>query len=147
MHDTGKVLAGLVVFLAIVTSPMWYRLVVGGEAGAPELEAVKDSTECVADTEYMRVSHMDLLDTWRDEAVRNGDRVYVGLGGKKHQKSFSGTCMGCHSSREEFCLRCHDYVGAAPYCWDCHLEPKVAASSSGPGREPGGRLSSGNEPG
>jgi hypothetical protein len=136
MHDTGKVMAGLVVFLAIVTSPMWYRLVEGGEAGAPELRAVKDSTECVADTAYMRVLHMDLLDNWRDEAVRDGDRLYVGLGGTKHEKSLSGTCMNCHSNREEFCGRCHDYVGAEPYCWDCHLEPEVTAPQL-PGNEPG----------
>jgi hypothetical protein len=128
MYDTGKVIVGLVVFLAIVTSPMWYRLVEGGKTGAPKLEPVKGKTECVADTKYMRALHMDLLNSWRDQAVRDGDRTYVGLGGHKYVKSLTGTCMSCHTSREEFCQRCHQYVGAAPYCWDCHLEPKMAAS-------------------
>jgi hypothetical protein len=146
MHDTGRIIAGLVVFLAIVTSPMWYRLVKGGKAGAPELRVVKDSTQCVADTSYMRVLHMDLLDNWRDEAVRDGDRLYVGLGGKKHDKSLSGTCMSCHSSRKEFCDRCHGYVGVKLYCWDCHLEPKVTPPQLS-GTRIRGRLLSGNEPG
>ena len=69
---------------------------------------------------------MDLLNTWRDEAVRNGDRAYVGLDGKEYEKSIAGTCLSsCHSNKEEFCDRCHEYVGARPYCWDCHAKADV----------------------
>ena len=37
MHDAGKIIAGLVVFLAIVTSPMWYQWAKGTVPGTPEL--------------------------------------------------------------------------------------------------------------
>ena len=122
MHDAGKITAGLVVFLALVTLPVWYQAARGAEPGAPELEMPTESEECVAPGRYMRALHMDLLNVWRDEAVRDGERSYVGLGGKVYEKSLSGTCLGCHSKKEAFCDRCHEYVGAEPYCWDCHAE-------------------------
>jgi hypothetical protein len=123
MHDGGKITAGLAVFLALVTLPIWYQAARGAETTPPKLQIVADSEECVAPSQYMRALHMDLLNVWRDEAVRDGDRTYVGVGGKEYDKSLAGTCMGCHSSKEQFCDRCHDYVGAEPYCWDCHAEP------------------------
>jgi hypothetical protein len=122
MHDAGKISAGLVIFLALVTVPVWYQAARGAETKPPELSMATGGSECVAPTEYMRALHMDLLNVWRDEAVRDGDRGYVGLGGKVYEKSLTGTCIGCHSDKEAFCDRCHDYVGAEPYCWDCHGE-------------------------
>jgi len=89
--------------------------------GALELKIDGESPVCVAETSYMRTLHMDLLNDWRDEAVRDGDRVYVGLGGVEYDKSIAGTCLeSCHSNREEFCDRCHQYVGAEVSCWECH---------------------------
>jgi hypothetical protein len=123
MHDAGKVTAGLVVFLALVTLPVWYQAARGAGTAAPELEKATGGPECVAPAEYMRSLHMDLLNVWRDEAVRDGDRIYAGVGGANYEKSLTGTCLGCHASREAFCDRCHEYVGAEPYCWDCHGEP------------------------
>ena len=124
MHDGGKILAGLVVFLAVVLSPLWYHAVQGAESwGPPELGSATGGEECVEPTAYMRSLHMDLLNNWRDEAVRSEDRTYVGFGGKEYEKSLAGTCMNCHSNKEEFCDRCHEYVGVEPYCWDCHAEP------------------------
>jgi hypothetical protein len=123
MHDAGKVIAGLVIFLALVTSPMWYQVARGAETKPPELALVADGKDCVAPAEYMRALHMDLLNVWRDEAVRDGDRTYLGVGGKEYEKSLAGTCLSCHSSKEQFCDRCHAYVGAEPYCWDCHADP------------------------
>ena len=121
MYDAGKVLAGLVVFLAIVTSPVWYHAASGAEAKPPKLEIAAASQQCVASTPYMRAFHMDMLNDWREEAVRTTDTTYVGLDGKTYQKSLEDTCLGnCHSNREQFCDRCHQYVGAEPYCWDCH---------------------------
>jgi hypothetical protein len=126
MHDAGKVMAGLVIFLAVVTSPMWSHALKGAPVGGPELKIEGESPVCVAETSYMRSLHMDLLNDWRDEAVRDGDRLYVGLGGVEYDKSIAGTCLeNCHSNREEFCDRCHQYVGAEVSCWDCHTEQKA----------------------
>ena len=36
----------------------------------------------------------------------------------------NNTCMSCHTDKAKFCDRCHDTVGVAPYCWDCHVEPR-----------------------
>ena len=123
MHDAGKIVGALVIFLAIVLSPIWYQAVAGAEPGPPEVRLATESQQCVEPREYMRSLHMDLLNNWRDEAVRSEDRTYVGFDGKSYEKSFSGTCMSCHANKEEFCDRCHAYVGVEPYCWDCHAEP------------------------
>jgi hypothetical protein len=129
MHDAGKVIAGLVVFLAIATSPISYQWAKGAVPGTPELNISPEYETCVAPTQFMRSLHMDLLDDWRDEAVRDGDRTYVAFDGKAYEKSLARTCLGsCHSKQDEFCDRCHEYVGARPYCWDCHAQKKVHAA-------------------
>ena len=124
MSDALKIIAGLVIFLVIVTSPMWYHLVSGTTPDAPELEMPVDAKECVEATAYMRTYHMDMLNEWRDDVVRDGDRTHVSPDGVEYDKSLSRTCMSCHSDKEKFCDRCHDYAGVTPYCWDCHVEPK-----------------------
>jgi hypothetical protein len=136
MHDAGKVIAGLVIFLGVLTSPMWYQAMKGAAAGAPELKIESKSPVCVAETSYMRALHMDLLNDWRDEAVRDGDRLYVGIGGVEYDKSIVGTCLeGCHSNREEFCDRCHQYVGAEVSCWGCHTQLKAEVAVGVDGEE------------
>jgi len=138
MHDAGKVMAGLAIFLAVATSPVWSHALKGAEVGAPELTIGGKSPVCVAETSYMRTLHMDLLNDWRDEAVRDGDRVYVGLGGVEYDKSIDGTCLeSCHSNREEFCDRCHQYVGEEVSCWECHGEQKVHVVAEIDGSEAG----------
>lgn len=73
----------------------------------------------------MRESHMILLDEWRDEVVRNGDRLYTAEDGRQFMKSLSNTCMKCHYNKVEFCDKCHDYMAVGqPDCWNCHVEPK-----------------------
>ena len=123
MHNGGKILAGLFIFLAVVTMPMWYHVVTGTETAPPELARPKDAEQCVAPTEYMRAMHMDLLNQWRDDVVRRADRVHVGIDGKEYDKSLTNTCLSCHTNRAEFCNRCHDYAGVTPYCWECHVDP------------------------
>jgi len=123
MHDAGKVVAGLVVFLAIVTSPMWYHLVQGAGTAAPELVLPAGGGQCIKETSYMRSLHMDLLNGWRDDVVRRDDRMFKAADGKEYEKSLTNTCLDCHPKRAEFCDRCHEYAGVTPYCWDCHVEP------------------------
>ena len=125
MNDAGKILGGLIVFLLLVTLPMWYNLATGkGKTGPDPVIAPGAGESCVADTEYMRAKHMDLLNEWRDDVVRRADRDWVAPDGTHYDKSLSRTCMGCHVNKSEFCDRCHDYTAVTPYCWECHVEPR-----------------------
>ncbi|MFO8056877.1 MAG: sulfate reduction electron transfer complex DsrMKJOP subunit DsrJ [bacterium] len=122
MHDTGKILLGLLVFLVLMASPFWYNTTIGSGVEVPDLADPKGEY-CIKDTEWMRPNHMDLLDDWRDEVVREGDREKVeGLDGKMYEKSLTETCMDCHDDRAKFCDECHNYAAVDPFCWDCHVE-------------------------
>jgi len=126
MHDGGKIIAGLAVFLGLVSFPFWFGAALGGDGKLPEpkLPASLQGKQCVESKEYMRAYHMDLLDKWRDEAVREGLRMHVTEDGRQYDKSLTNTCLKCHESRKDFCQQCHNYVGVDPYCWDCHVETR-----------------------
>ncbi len=124
MYDAGKITAGVVVFLGLVTFPVWSNIAKGEAAPAPDPKIDTEETECVAPADYMRNSHMAMLNEWRDLVVREGNRIYVGFNGKEHPISLSNACMQCHPNKAEFCDECHNYAGVYPYCWDCHIEPK-----------------------
>jgi hypothetical protein len=125
MYDSGKVIAGIVIFLVLITFPIWYSRATGSVSTPPKIEVGTKEKQCVESTEYMKSSHMKLLDSWRDEVVRNGNRNYTSkLTNKPIEMSLENTCFKCHVSKAKFCDRCHTYVDAKPNCWDCHNEPK-----------------------
>ena len=128
MRDVGKIAGGLVVFLVLATSPLWYNALSASTPAVPELvKPPNGSQQCVEDVAYMRTSHMDLLNQWRDDVVRTGQRDYKSaLTGRTFDMSLSRTCMDCHSNKADFCDRCHNYMAVDPYCWDCHVEPREA---------------------
>jgi hypothetical protein len=133
MRDKGLIIIALVVFLGLITFPIWYNLASAPSARAPELTMPVGESECVAPTDYMRASHMDLLLEWRDEVVRQNVRDYEAINGKTYTMSLTGTCLKqCHTSKAEFCDRCHDYSGVStPYCWDCHIDPQQTQYAGG----------------
>lgn len=125
MKGKGRIIIGLVVLVILVTIPLWYSLVVQGSGAPPDVELPAGETQCVETKEYMAANHMQLLNDWRDAVVRNGETTYTSrASGKTYDMSLTGTCMGCHTNRETFCTRCHNYADVNPYCWDCHLEPE-----------------------
>jgi len=126
MYDAGKIIAGVAVFLLVVTSPLWYNGLTASPSDVPELAAPPNGAErCVEDAATMRSTHVDLLNEWRELVVREGRRDYVSEStGRTFDMSLSRTCMDCHSNKSEFCDRCHTYMAVDPYCWDCHVEPK-----------------------
>ena len=128
MYDAGKIIVGIVVFLVFATSPLWFNALTEESPEVPKLQLpTNGSTECIEATEFMRTDHMDLLNQWRNDVVRNGLRDYVSTtNGKTYDMSLSRTCMDCHSNKAEFCDACHTYMAVTPYCWDCHVEPKGA---------------------
>ena len=82
MYDSGKIIAGLVIFLGLVTFPIWYTWGSGGPGQAPEIKTPANEQACVESTEFMAAWHMDLLNQWRDSVVREGNRISnTGRGG------------------------------------------------------------------
>lgn len=123
MNDKNKIIAGLIVFVVVVTFPIWFNMGKAAPVPEPELSAeAKAAKVCVRETAYMTAEHMQLLDEWRESVVREGKRVYVNSSGKEFNMSLSNTCLDCHSNKAEFCDRCHTYASADPYCWDCHID-------------------------
>jgi len=121
--DKAKWTAGLVVFVLLVLAPVFIAWGTGG-GGAERPELLRPKGECVESVEFMRESHMDLLNDWRDEVVRRGNRGYTSSlpSHKQHEMSLTNTCLSCHTDKSQFCDRCHDYVGLSVYCWDCHVD-------------------------
>ena len=130
MRDRGFIIAGLLVFLALITFSVWYDLAAGTSSKPPELKLPTNEKDCVAPLETMRTSHMEILMTWRQEVVRQGLRTYKAYDGKTYTMGLTKTCLKCHD-KEEFCDRCHTYAGVTPYCWECHVDPKLAQRSKG----------------
>jgi hypothetical protein len=128
MYDSGKIIAGLVVFAVLVTFP--YLINIGKAYPKPEPKidtpVIQQMAEkkCVESKQVMKTEHMQMLNDWRDAVVRDGLRVYTAADGKQYSMSLQNTCMKCHSNKKQFCDQCHNYVAVKPYCWDCHIEPK-----------------------
>ena len=127
MYNKGTVIAGLAIFVLFVTFPIWFNGLDAGPLPKPELPPGGEK-ECVISAEVMRDTHMQLLNTWRDDVLRDADRVSVTVGGKEYRKGLQMACMQCHSNKEKFCDTCHEYAAVQPTCWDCHLTPVEAAS-------------------
>ena len=125
MYDGGKIIIGLIIGLLILLFPFLYDAGKAAKVPEPELTAMaKEAKECVLPKSEIRAQHMKLLDEWRQEVVRDAERVYMSADGRTFDKSLQNTCMNCHSNKTKFCDQCHTYMGVAPFCWDCHLEPK-----------------------
>ena len=125
MYDGGKIIPGLVIGLGLLLSPFFYNAGTAAKAPVPELTPkAKEAKECVAPLAYMKTSHMHLLDSWRNDAVRSENLYYKAENGKVYYRSLQETCLSCHSNKAQFCDQCHNYMAVNPYCFDCHLQPK-----------------------
>lgn len=132
IYNGKKIIPGLLVFIALVTLPLWYNMGKAAPVPDPKIDtpAIQQLAEkkCVLPKEEMRTGHMQLLNDWRTQVVRNGNRLYVAADGKKYDMSLQNDCMKCHSNKAQFCDQCHNYAGldaqSTPYCWTCHIAPK-----------------------
>ncbi|PID74387.1 MAG: cytochrome C [Deltaproteobacteria bacterium] len=128
MYNKGTIIPGLVIFVLIVTSPIWLNAFMTGST-VPKVELpTEPGMQCVASAEEMRANHMVLLNEWRDDVLRDGHRTTVTVGDRVFRKGLQMACMECHTSKEKFCDTCHAYASVKPYCWDCHLSPAEAAT-------------------
>ncbi|MHB8880612.1 MAG: sulfate reduction electron transfer complex DsrMKJOP subunit DsrJ [Thermodesulfovibrionales bacterium] len=128
MYNGGKIIAGMLVFLAFFTFPFYYNLGKANARPEPKLNTpvIQQLAEkkCVESRDFMRAEHMQLLNDWRDSVVRDNNRIYKNREGKEFSISLQNTCMNCHSNKKEFCDKCHNYMAVKPYCFSCHIEPK-----------------------
>lgn len=122
--DGQKIIPGLLLFLGLMTYPIWHNIVSGKATYVPKLEIPKDQKECIEPKSIIRVHHKEILEDWRTSVVRNGIRVYQASNQKKYTMSLNRTCMNCHKDKTKFCDQCHTYMGVTNKCWDCHLYPK-----------------------
>lgn len=122
MYDSGKVITGILVFVVLMTAPFWINA--GARADFPKLEMPATEKKCVESKDFMLANHMQMLENWRIEAVRDGQRQYVSTDGRTFDKSLTRTCLKCHENKKNFCDRCHAYTSVKPYCWECHVDPK-----------------------
>jgi hypothetical protein len=127
MSDKAKIYSGMLIFLGLVTFPVWYRAASGKAGHRPDMviqtKNVPGKDRCVMPAEYMRASHMNLLKDWRETVVRSGDRNYFSPDGRMFRRSLTRTCLDCHSNKSTFCDSCHHYMAVHPNCWDCHVAP------------------------
>ena len=137
MYDAGKIITGVIIAILLLAFPVIYTVAYGtDEAPTPVILDEFQDTECIESAEFMREHHMKLLDNWRNTVVRGGDRIYEAEDGSEYYMGLSaqtnldflpdgvesGACLSCHPNKEEFCNACHDYSGADPSCWNCHIE-------------------------
>lgn len=128
----STILAFVIAVIMFVAA--WFFMQSGDGASAPARAAAPvaaekvvpiDSTKCVASTEWMKSHHMQLLNQWRHDSVREGNRTYATPDGRHFDKSLN-TCLGCHASNPMFCFMCHEYANVKPTCWNCHISPMEA---------------------
>ena len=84
MYNAKYIIPGVLIAVAAFTSPFWLNL--GGKTYVyPEvaLPTGEGKDKCIESKEWMRAEHMALLNTWRDEAIREGKREYVATDGRK----------------------------------------------------------------
>ena len=129
MRDRILIALGLVLFVSLLTYPVWHGVYAKTTAAGPQLKLPQQAKECVAPVAFMRASHMKLLTAWREGAVREHRLEFNSNDGHKYRVNLSATCLGeCHTSKAEFCDRCHTYAAVSgPYCWDCHVDPTSVA--------------------
>ncbi|MBU4261980.1 MAG: sulfate reduction electron transfer complex DsrMKJOP subunit DsrJ [Proteobacteria bacterium] len=122
MYNKGTIIPGLIIFVGLMLfAVLWDG---GGKVEAPKPEKPVGYKECVKPLQYMKESHMELLNVWRDEVLREGKREPIEVGGVMYEKSLQNGCMHCHTSKKKFCDTCHEYASVYPYCWDCHVAPQ-----------------------
>ncbi|WP_294555369.1 sulfate reduction electron transfer complex DsrMKJOP subunit DsrJ [uncultured Mailhella sp.] len=131
MYNAKFVIPGIIVFAGLFTAPFWINMLSSSHEEVKVVLPAEPVTffgearsECVEPREWMAANHMELLLEWRDQALREGKRIYVASDGKKWETSLQNTCMACHSNKADFCDKCHNANSVNPYCWDCHVIPQ-----------------------
>ena len=123
MYNAKYIWPGILLFVVLFSSPFWLNI--GSSSYLRQAVALPlTEKECIEPRAYMAAEHMQLLNSWRDMALREEKRQYVAGNGKPWEISLQNTCLSCHANKADFCDKCHNSNSVAPYCWDCHVEPR-----------------------
>lgn len=140
MQDAGKVIGGIIVFLALLSIPIWVTQAAGNanEVANPvvdpevvndfmaenypddvaDYESFIESNEnydgCIESTDYMRLNHMKLLMNWRQWSVRDDTKGDLGVSTYTSEE----TGIEWFMSLTETCLGCHNDRDI--FCNQCH---------------------------
>lgn len=131
----GRYIRALVVAPAVFAAAFLAMAAAAAEndgAGRVPMPSISrgNGEKCVADTDFMRRNHMELLLHQRDRTMREGVRT----------KQYSlRECVACHAvpgpdarpvtaaSPKHFCRACHDYAAVSIDCFECHASrPEVS---------------------
>lgn len=104
----------------------------GSSTPKPDI-VIANPGKCIADTETMRRTHMEMLKHQRKLTLREGIRgAKVSLNG----------CIDCHASKSDgsvlgsdqnFCQACHAYAAVSIDCFECHQsKPSRYTGGAGP---------------
>jgi len=128
LYHGHYILPALAVFLVAATLPIWR----GVATRAPGFQSPPNprGERCIEPKSTMGAEHMRLLMRWRDEVVRENNRIYMASDGRQWDKSLK-TCVACHGHTDPqgksttaaaACNECHNYVNAKLDCWNCHSD-------------------------
>lgn len=130
IYDAKTIVPGVVIFLALATSPLWYNIARGATTTPPQVTInTAQAAQCIEPTQWMIEHHPELLIQWRNNVVRNDIQTYTASDGKQYQESLA-TCAQCHPDTEDFCNQCHNYIGVSLDCWNCHNLPAEGGTSA-----------------
>ncbi|MDU9050075.1 MAG: cytochrome C [Candidatus Electrothrix sp. Rat3] len=130
MYDKGKIITGLVIFVLLITFPIWYNHGDSGAVPTRDPNLPKDRAQAQEMVKYvtlpndlkhppaeeMRANHMMLFKSIHANADAK-------LAEQKGKKMPTMTCFGCHSKKQQFCDSCHAYAAVkTPDCWSCHQQ-------------------------
>lgn len=91
MYDGGKIITGLIIFIALTTFPFYCNI--GKTVARPEPEAIRN-------VDIMPWYHIPVK-KWRSSHM---NIINSGAVTKEN-------CLPCHYEPEKFCNKCHEYVG------------------------------------
>ena len=84
MYNAKFVIPGIIVFAGLFTAPFWINMLSSSHEEVKVVLPAEPVTffgearsECVEPREWMAANHMELLLEWRDQALREGKRIYV----------------------------------------------------------------------
>ncbi|RLI82169.1 MAG: sulfur reduction protein DsrJ [Archaeoglobales archaeon] len=123
MYHKGYVVLFVIAILVVVLTPL---ILANSGRGFEDIRNYLEKPKgdrCVESKEYMIANHMEVLNEWREMAIREGKRIYFS---KTYGVLYNGSieeCFKCHTYKE-FCEKCHEFSGVHMYCLTCHTPPE-----------------------